>query len=302
MKKALSFGINDFPGSQNDLRGCVNDTSNIKYNLGHKHGAEDAKRIGKQLYDFGFDVQVFLNSQVTKELFRSEVTKLVKSANPGDIIVIHASCHGTQLIDRNNDEADGYDEALYLYDGAFSDDEFSSILSQLKEAVICVFIMDCCFSGTITRSINQKARFKPLFSEVDSEGLPVIRKSRKSKEICSGMNHLVLTGCSPTQTSADAFIGGSYNGALTYAAMKELVPGITYKEWHQRILKWLSSRGYTQTPQLEGPEWMMNLGVFGSEVKAKKCFLRRWIEVFQRPIVPPPPNPPDGHDDDGGGH
>lgn len=277
MKKVVSFALNDYMGVQNDLQGCVNDQKNI---------------IGKLGKDFGFESVGFTNSQVTKELFRSEVIKLVSFAHSGDIIVIHVSSHGTQLPDSSGDESDGYDEALYLYDGAFSDDEFSSMLSQLKEGVICVFIMDCCFSGTITRSINQKARFKPLFSQVDSEGLPVVKKGRKSNEISSGMNHLVLTGCSDRQTSADAYIGGSYNGALTYAAMRNLEPGITYKEWHRRILKWLSSKGYSQTPQLEGPEWMMNLGVFGSEVKKKRCFLARWFGRKERPVEPIPPNPP----------
>ena len=276
MKKALSFGINDYAGSQNDLQGCVNDTKNIAANLSK----------------LGFDVSVFLNSQVTKSKFRDEVTALVNSATAGDMIVIHYSGHGTQIIDKNHDEQDGYDEALYLYDGAFSDDEFSSMLSQLKEGVICVFIMDCCFSGTITRDINKKARFKPLFSEVDSEGLPVERKRRKQREISSEMNHLVLTGCSDTQTSADAHIGGSYNGALTYAAMKELTPGITYQEWHKRILKWLVSHKYTQTPQLEGPEWMFNLGVFGSAiVKQKKCWLLRLFSKKDPNKVDKPTNP-----------
>lgn len=277
MKKVVSFALNDYMGVQNDLQGCVNDQKNI---------------IGKLGKDFGFESVGFINYQVTKELFRNEVIKLVSFAHSGDIIVIHVSSHGTQLPDSSGDESDGYDEALYLYDGAFSDDEFSSMLSQLKEGVICIFIMDCCFSGTITRSINQKARFKPLFSQVDSEGLPVVKKGRKSKEISSGMNHLVLTGCSDRQTSADAYIGGSYNGALTYAAMKNLEPGITYKEWHKRILKWLSSHRYEQTPQLEGPEWMMNLGVFGSEVKRKRCFLARWFGRKERPVEPIPPNPP----------
>lgn len=279
MKKVLSFAINDYMGSQNDLQGCVNDQKNI------------FDKLGK---DFGFETVGFRNSQVTKELFRREVTNLIMSANPRDIIVIHFSGHGTQIIDQNKDESDGYDEALYLYDGVFSDDEFSSILYHLKEDVICVFIMDCCFSGTITRGINQKAKFKPLFSEVDADGFPVQRKYRRTREISSGMNHLVLTGCSDTQTSADAYIGGSYNGALTYSAMKNLESGISYREWHKRLSKWLSSKGYSQTPQLEGPEWMMDLGVFGSQLVKKQCFLKRLfgIKPKPRPVEPIPPNPP----------
>jgi hypothetical protein len=279
MKKLLSLVLNDWPGSQNDLQGCENDQKNI---------------VNKLKSEFGFEeIITFKNSQVTRSLFREELKKFVLSAVPGDIIVIDYSGHGSQLIDKDNDEQDGYDEALYLYDGAFSDDEFSKILSQLKEGVICIFIMDSCFSGTVTRDINKKARFKPLLVEVDSNGQQRVRSHRK-REVNTEMNHLVLTGCSDTQTSADAFIGGSYNGALTYAAMKELVPGITYREWHKRILKWLVSHKYTQTPQLEGPEWMFDLGVFGSTVvKQKKCWLLRLFGKKDFPIkIDKPDNPP----------
>lgn len=260
MKKLISFALNDYPGSQNDLLGCVNDQKNIIARLGN---------------DFGFETIGFKNSEVTKELFRNEVMKLILNAKTGDIIVIHYSGHGTQIIDKNSDEYDGYDEALYLFDGAFSDDEFTSMLDDLEEGVKCIFIMDCCFSGTITRAIDQKSRFKPIFSEVDSEGLPVERKRRKLRDTQSGMNHLVLTGCSDTQTSADAFINGSFNGALTYAAMKFIEGGISYKEWHQRLSKWLKDKNYSQTPQLEGPDWMKNECIFGSVKTKKECWFKK---------------------------
>jgi len=43
-------------------------------------------------------------------------------------LVVHYSGHGTFVKDRNGDEADGQDEAMYLYDGALLDDELSEIL------------------------------------------------------------------------------------------------------------------------------------------------------------------------------
>lgn len=259
MKKLISFGINDYPGSQNDLQGCIHDQENV------------CSHLVKQ---FGFEAKTFKNSEVTKEKLRSEVTNLVLSAVVGDIIVIHYSGHGSQLIDKDGDEKDGYDEALYLYDGGFSDDEFSKIMLNLAEGVECIFMMDSCFSGTITRKINQKGRFKPLLVEVDGDGTPIQRKTRKIHVQSLELNHVVLTGCSSTQTSADAFIQGSYNGAFTYSAMKTLVPGISYKEWHKRILS--SIKGFEQTPQLEGKEELVNRGVFGSQLKKRKCWFKFW--------------------------
>ena len=48
-----------------------------------------------------------------------------------NIIFVHYSGHGTQVRDKEGDEADGYDEALYLYDGPFTDDRMNEILSKI---------------------------------------------------------------------------------------------------------------------------------------------------------------------------
>ena len=39
-KKALCVGINDYPGTSNDLAGCVNDTANLKNFLVKEFGFE----------------------------------------------------------------------------------------------------------------------------------------------------------------------------------------------------------------------------------------------------------------------
>ncbi len=49
MKKAICFGINDYPGSENDLSQCVND-------------AKDWRQFFESM---GYDAYVFINSQVT---------------------------------------------------------------------------------------------------------------------------------------------------------------------------------------------------------------------------------------------
>lgn len=43
-------------------------------------------------------------------------------------LIIHYSGHGTYTPDRSGDEADGVDEALYLYDGMLIDDELAEIM------------------------------------------------------------------------------------------------------------------------------------------------------------------------------
>src|SRR3990167_6137769 len=132
MKKLLSFGINDYPESANDLRGCVFDTKNVSSTLGEvtigKHGADTAVMVSKVFKEFGFDVRTILNSQATKKRFCDELSAMVLSAQKGDVIVIHYSGHGTQVSDKSGDESDGYDEALYLYDGPLIDDTINGKL------------------------------------------------------------------------------------------------------------------------------------------------------------------------------
>ena len=69
------------------------------------------------------------------------------------------------------------------------------------------------------------------------------------------MPEVLITGCRDTQTSADAFIGGSYNGALTHslvAAMRKAKGQLTYRELHELALATLKKGGFDQVPQLEG--------------------------------------------------
>jgi hypothetical protein len=47
-------------------------------------------------------------------------------------ILVHYSGHGTYTNDKDGDETDGYDEALYLYDGLLLDDDMNKILSKIK--------------------------------------------------------------------------------------------------------------------------------------------------------------------------
>ena len=69
------------------------------------------------------------------------------------------------------------------------------------------------------------------------------------------ISEVLISGCRDTQTSADAYISGSYNGALTYhlvKAIKEKKGQLTYRELHARTIGLLKKGKYSQVPQLEG--------------------------------------------------
>ena len=87
-----------------------------------------------------------------------------------------------------------------------------------------------------------------------------LRKSKKAARAKSDVigvkiNEMLITGCRDTQTSADAMIDGTFNGALTYylvATINAAAGKLTHRQLRDRTAKQLKSNGYDQVPQLEG--------------------------------------------------
>jgi len=253
-KKALCIGINNYKGTNNDLRGCVN----------------DAKEWGALLESqFKFSSPVMLlDSKATIPNVKKAWSKLIKNAKVGDVIVLTYSGHGTSVADTNNDEPDGRDEAICLYDGLLIDDVIRSMFSKKKEGVKLVFISDSCHSGTVTRAFMEtlygndaeevyaKARYLPPKDDIQAAALSSFAVPTKSifSPTENDMNHILISGCLPTEYSYDARIGGKYRGAMSYYAINILKsnPSISYADFYKQLKKKLPSRSYPQTPQLEG--------------------------------------------------
>jgi hypothetical protein len=238
MKKALCVGINDYPGSANDLSGCVN----------------DANDWAELLSSMGFTTEIVLNDQATRSNIVSKVRPLVEDAESGDVIVVTYSGHGTQVVDTSGDEEDAYDEALYVYDGSLLDDELREIIDGLKQGVHCVFICDSCFSGTVTRLALMAGEHqpKPRFM-LTGVSLPHERRRKRFLEE-EDMIEVLISGCSDSEYSYDAYIDGRWNGAMTAYAIKSIKanPDATYQNFYQVLRGYLPSSQYPQTPQLEG--------------------------------------------------
>jgi metacaspase-1 len=236
MKKALCIGINNYPGTSNDLQGCVND-------------AYDWSAL---LNEYGFQTSLMLDSQATRQNIKAALDGLVASAAVGDVIVFTYSGHGTQSLDLGGDEDDAYDEALYVYDGTILDDELRVIINKIDPRATLIVISDSCFSGSVTRLIPEHAR--PRFMP-PAEGIPgdwEVRQRFLLPE--TGMPELLISGCSDSEYSYDAEIDGRYNGAMSAMAIRVIRqnPGLTYNEFYTRLRGYLPSSYYPQTPQLEG--------------------------------------------------
>jgi hypothetical protein len=247
-RHSLHIGINNYPGSANDLRGCVNDAN----------GWEDLL-VGR-----GFNATKLLDSKATYKNVVREMKKIVSGAEKDSHIVITFSGHGTNVRDVSGDEQDKRDEALCLYDKLLIDDQLRDILSKLPKGAHLTFISDSCHSGTVTRSFLNtlydedapKPRYLP--PEDDEEVFGIAPKSISKKIFIpqGDMEEVLITGCNATQYSYDARIGGKFQGAMSHFALKILHanPDCTYAEFYSSLRQSLPSRQYPQTPQLEGSD------------------------------------------------
>jgi hypothetical protein len=265
-KRALLIGINRYriPGA--DLRGCVNDVRNLQAVLTQYYGFEAG------------GIRTLLDLDATKKNIMAGIRELLTGARKGDVLLLHYSGHGANVPDDNGDEADQRDEILCPTDldwrDPLRDDWLRTTFDRMKPGVNLTVIMDCCHSGSNTRAIFPPdapsiPRYLPnpwdimaeesgrkLRGKVTSELRKSLRaRRRRSDVVHAEVPEVLVTGCRDTQTSADARIGGSFNGALTYnlvSAIKAARGRISYRELHAETTAKLKSGGFDQVPQLEG--------------------------------------------------
>jgi hypothetical protein len=264
-KRALLIGINRYQIPGSDLRGCVNDVKNLGSALEELCGFRPA------------DIETLTDLDATKKAMEAGIKRLVKGGRKGDVLLLHYSGHGSNVPDDDGDEADRRDEILCPTDldwkDPLRDDWLRKTFDSLRSGVSLTVVMDCCHSGTNTRAINPPdapiiARYLPNpwdIMAVESgrrlKGRVIgrLRRTPHNKRgpdvVTVSLPETLITGCRDTQTSADAFIAGSYNGALTYylvSVIREARGKLTYRELHARTAAQLKQERYDQVPQLEG--------------------------------------------------
>jgi hypothetical protein len=252
-KRALCVGINDYPGTNSDLSGCVNDANDWAEIL-------DAR---------GYQVTKLLDSQATRAGMVSALNELIESGTPGDTLVLTFSGHGSWLPDDNGDEPDARDEMLCPYDindqQYLMDDDLAEIFNRKRKDVLLYFISDSCHSGSVAkfapdplagRDRMPKIRLLPPLEFVKDEELreriPLAMRAPSSSrgEVYPA---LLISGCKDVEFSYDAMFADRPNGAMTRAAIDELKSNpATPRDWFRAIRKRLPSQQYPQTPQLFG--------------------------------------------------
>jgi len=246
----LAIGIN-YTGTNNALRGCIND-------------ARDWAAFFQPVCD---SVTPLHEQLATKANIVAEVAKVLGRLTANDTAIITFSGHGTHIPDKSGDEADRRDEALCPWDmnrKLLLDDELYDLLRQRADFSRVLLITDCCHSGTMTRNTEDRgaARYVP-FAELTccmcSDAVDRITSQAKAahsfaRATDSGLIH--LSGCQDDQVSYDATIAGKACGAFTHYALAALkarkTPGMTYGEWKEAVRPYLPSNRYPQSPGFSG--------------------------------------------------
>lgn len=281
-KKALLVGIN-YPGTPNELRGCVNDVITMSQVLAEQYGFTDPNNR-----------RMLTDGAATMQNILERLDWLVDGAQPGDVLVFHYSGHGAQTINRDYSESavepDGLDELICPVDfdwrgNMITDDQLNSIFSRVPEGVNLTVILDCCHSGGGIDSLTQyqpfgrsvpnpfspdspnRNRSLPMPPDIANRMLganiqsvnrvltQVIDQTRKETSA------VLISGCQSNQTSADTFIGNQYVGALTFFLthiLKQSNYRIAYRDLIDRVSEELAKFNYTQRPELNGSSKLFN--------------------------------------------
>jgi hypothetical protein len=258
-KTSIHIGINDYKGP--NLSGCVNDAQGMAF-------------MFRTLGYTGPDP--ILDQEATRANVWEALDEAVANLKWGHRLVVTYSGHGTQLPDQDSDEFDHLDEAFvladYLSGGFLVDDDMHRIFSYRPAGSRVTVISDSCFSGGQQRVISldspstfdpsRKAKFLAPFEIFEGSVAKKIERiqQRELKEAKPRTDAFVITGCKETEVSYDAYVGGKFQGAMTWALLKSYENGMSMRALEKVMSNFLPTPTYNQTPQFLGTAWQRTWG------------------------------------------
>ena len=262
----LFIGINEYhPDSGvGNLDGCVNDISNIE------------KFIKAKYKTLSPSIKKLTNNKATREnIIKNFQSHLIKKAKIDDTVLFYFSGHGSYSKSAKEFlpfDSKGQDESLVCYDsrcqGKYDlvDKEIAVLLSQIKEGVHIVVIIDACHSASMTRSTadnmnfgkkrftgsRQKEKTRPIstyFLE-GSENYYQDLLDQGNKVSIPNSKHILLSGCDRDQQALETFEG---TGLFSSVLLKTLKSNhkLTYADLFTKVRHHVNSVAQSQLPTFE---------------------------------------------------
>ncbi|XP_028753106.1 metacaspase-1-like [Neltuma alba] len=215
-KRALLCGIT-YGNGPHPLKGSVNDVLFMKefliQNLGfHPHSIV---LLRDDMYNNPKTVP-------TKANIIEAMRLLVRGCREGDSLLFHYSGHGSNVVDDDGDEVDGYDEAICPVDyekaGKIVDDTINDILVKpLPRGTKLHAIIDSCKSGTVLDLpfMCRMNRLREYMWENQMRG----RGHRKGT---NGGTAICISACDDDGSTGDTSAFGMGGGALTHSFIKAM--------------------------------------------------------------------------------
>lgn len=292
-KRALIIAIGGYPKSSEwESLSSVNDIELIKSTL-----------LINQFKDE--NIQIISDSLATKQNIVDAIIQIEKISMEGDIIVIHFSGHGQQIMDNNNfDEIDGYDESLIPYDAKpvynkdykgenhLRDDEILVLLNKIRKRIgsngELLVILDACHSGTATRGFSKRRgteikleslEYKNNNNKIKQEGFEFFSMSSDQEDNYAPV--IVISGANQEESNYEYHdINSNKNyGSLSFAfseVMSDIKPNTTYQSLFEKIKAKMNAMVPHQNPQIEGNT--NQLVFLGKPVSQQKYYkIEKWV-------------------------
>ena len=250
MNRALLVAVNDYPPPGPPLRGCLNDIADMATWLKLARGFTDA------------DILFLRDSDATAQNIRDALAQVTAGLIPGDRLLVHYSGHGAQLQDGDNSS-----DVLCSVDFDWSPEraigiaDLHAAFSKVPAGAHATLVCDSCHSGALAGDLSRDIAARRLGVPRLYSAHPTTRTigtPRLLRELAHALDNLAfISGCESDQTSADAYIGGRFNGALTYMLLQVLDTegdALVLPTLIADVGQSLAVAGYDQVPCLTAPD------------------------------------------------
>lgn len=247
----------------------------------------DVHHIQSALLKLGWNQENIINiqdAQATQKGIIESLNILQSKIKKGDIVFIHYSGHGQQVLDDNGDEIDNLDEAIVPYDSpmAFEKgvyegerlirDDFIGVSTKAMRKILgpkgqVILILDSCHSGTGTRGMGKVRGTDRIMAP--SDFVNNIKTGEKSMGLLKNDEATLAPmasyyGASPRELNYETLDDQSKPvGSLSYAMASTLVKMKTvysFEELFERVKLKMKVLAPRQNPQWEGPKDVLLLG------------------------------------------